>query len=116
MVAPSNLSSRWLVKVMPIGHTRDNDSGCGSGTWQRWGLVPVDSRGLPVYRFRDGKPRPVHRPTSGAEAPMWLRRAAGFVASFGPMRLHELADVAEWYRGHRVGGYPIDRLDTLASE
>ena len=113
MTAPLNRASVFRAEARSLGYTRDNGSGCGSGTWQRWGLVPVDAHGLSVLRWRDGKARHVGPRVSGATMPQWLRRAAEFIKRAGPMRIHELSDVATWYQAHRVGEYPIERFATL---
>ena len=100
----------FRVKARQVGYTRDNGSGVGSGAWARWALVPVRPDGLPALLWRDGKARHVGPRVSGATCPQWLRRAEGFCASVGPLSLGQLEDVATWYRAHRVGQYPLDRL------
>ena len=117
MTAPHHIGTRYTSKVLALGYTRDNGSGCGSGTWQRWGLVPVDATGRPVLYWRDGKPRHVGPRVSGVSAPAWLRRAAAFVGRVGPLRIHELSDVATWSRANarKTGEYPIDRFEMLES-
>lgn len=104
------------ARVMQLGYTRDNGCGVGSGCFARWGLVPIGRDGLPLLRWRDGKPRHVGPRVSGKQAPMWLQRAEGFIASVGPLGLAELDDVAHWYQAHRVGSYPLDRLEMLAAK
>lgn len=108
----------YHARVIQCGWTRDADNGHGSGVYPRWGLVPVDGKGAPVLHWRDGKVRHVGPRVSGVQPPLWLRRAAAFVASVGPLQLHELADVAEWHRvnARRRGGYPLDRLEQLAAK
>lgn len=115
MTAPLHTSTRYTVKLLSLGYTRDNGSGCGSGTWQRWGLVPVHPDGRAVLHWRDGKPKHVGPRPSGVKAPLWLHRAAAFIGRVGPLRIHELADIATWYQEHRVGEYPIDRFEMLES-
>lgn len=103
----------FAARVQQLGYTRDNGSGCGSGTWPRWGLVPTRPDGAPALLWRDGKPRHVGPRTSGRSAPLWLRRCEAFLGRIGPLPIHALADVATWYREHRVGEYPLDRIDLL---
>lgn len=100
------------LTIRQLGWTRKGDY----GAWARWGLVPVREDGTVAYRWRNGDPRPVHRPTSGKAAPQWCHRAVGFVRAAGPFTLAELADIASWYQEHRVGQYPIDRLEMIAAK
>ena len=93
-----NSSARFSARVYPCGYTRDNGSGVGSGSWQRWALVPTLADGRPALRWRDGKARHVGPRSSGKEAPLWLRRAAAFVGRVGPLSLDEIAAVADFYR------------------
>lgn len=95
--------ARFTVKVGAVGYTRDNRSGCGSGTWQRWALVPTLPDGRPALHWRDGKARHVGPRVSGKAAPAWLHRAMAYCQRVGPMSLHELDAVATWFRANPRG-------------
>lgn len=105
---PVNRSAFFGAVARQVGYTKANGSGCGSESWARWALVPVDASGRPALHWRDGKARHVGPRVSGKVCPQWLKRAEAFVRRVGPLRLHELADVAEWYRSNRVGEHPGD--------
>lgn len=102
-----NACTLYSAKVYPVGYTVKNGCGCGSEVWQRWALVPTLADGRPALRWRDGKPRHVGPRVSGKVAPQWLNRAAAFVSRCGPLTLHELDGIADWYRTNaRKGGEP----------
>lgn len=107
---PLNTRAVFGARVYPVGTTRANGSGCGSETWQRWALVPTLADGRPALHWRDGKARHVGPRVSGKQAPAWLRRAAAYVGTVGPLSLLELAAIAEWYRTHRVGSPTADEV------
>lgn len=104
MTASVNRSALFTARVIQVGYTRAIDNGHGSGTYARWGLVPCDARtGAVAFRWRNGQPRQLGRAVSGTVAPAWLTRAAAFVARTGPLTLHELGAIVDWYASHRSG-------------
>ena len=112
-VGTASRSCLYSARVLQVGYTRPVDNGHGSGTYARWGLVPCDPRTkAPVFRWRDGKPRPVGRPVSGKVAPLWLTRAAAFCERCGPLTLHELGCIADWFAEHRTGEPDLASFET----
>ena len=72
-------------------------------TYTRWALCHSTDKVEPAHRYRNGGPVAVVKPTASKAPPVWMTRAVCYVLSAGPMTRPELAEVAEWFRAHRVG-------------
>jgi hypothetical protein len=87
--------------------------------YPRWALCASTDGRTPAFRYRNGGPRALTRPSASKESPQWQRRAVAYVHAAGGLPLSELETVVEWFRAHRTGT-PIVHLtadaDALAAK
>lgn len=98
----------FLLAICPDGYARSD-----SWTYTRWAICASHDGTYPAFRYRNGGPRSLSRPSAAKEAPLWQRRAVNYVRSVGGLPLTELEYVVEWFRTHRTGvpmGYLVDDL------
>lgn len=76
-----------------------------SAEWRyiRWAICASHDGVHPAFRYRNGGPRSLTKPSAGKSAPLWMHRAVNYVRAVGGLPLAELEYVVEWFRTHRVG-------------
>ena len=99
----------FFLAICPDGYARTGD-----WTYPRWAVCASHDGRYPAFRYRNGGPRALTKPSAAKSSPLWQTRAVNYVRAVGGLPLAELEQVVEWFRTHRTG-VPLTHLSSEAA-
>lgn len=71
--------------------------------YPRWAICLSRDEKVPAFRWRNGGPQALTKPSAMKEAPLWQRRAVAYVHTLGGLTVEECDRAVQWFRAHRTG-------------
>lgn len=85
-------------------------------TFPRHAICASRDGKAPAFRWRNGGPRALTKPSASKEVPQWMRRAQAYVHAQGGLPLEACEAAVQWFRAHRTGFPMTSDLSTLAAK